>query len=213
MRDRLPEIKSAMMNGELASARVWRELEDELRASFGPIIKDIFVDAATQLDKESVGDIFPVDWTLVNRSAQQFASTYTYSLVKDISRSTQRYISKQIARYFTQGETLGQLQQRIQSNIKPIVDSAGRTISSQARAKKIARTEVTRAAANGEKAVVKQVTDAGIEMVAIWNTSNDALVCPICGPRNGKRTSQTPPAHVNCRCWITYIFKRMAPRG
>lgn len=54
-------------------------------------------------------------------------------------------------------------------------------------------------------------------MEQVWRTSGDERVCPICGPLNGKRKSEgwsgvtgPPPAHVNCRCWVTLDYTRGA---
>jgi len=42
----------------------------------------------------------------------------------------------------------------------------------------------------------------------VWQTSGDEKVCEICGPLDGKAEDEWddpegPPAHVNCRCWMT----------
>jgi SPP1 gp7 family putative phage head morphogenesis protein len=85
-------------------------------------------------------------------------------------------------------------------------------IYSPVRAEMIAVTEVTRAAAEGERATVREIEKEGIRMVEVWQTNNDSLVCPICGPRHGKKVgdgwskNDGPPAHPRCRCWLTHTF-------
>jgi ribosomal protein S2 len=78
------------------------------------------------------------------------------------------------------------------------------------RAEIIAITEVTRAAVEGERAMVAEVAKQGIQMVAVWNTNNDEIVCPICAPLNQKKQGEAwtfpPPAHPRCRCWLNHDF-------
>ena len=83
----------------------------------------------------------------------------------------------------------------------------------------IARTEVTRAAVEGERALVKETNDIvsqhGIDpMVPIWQTRNDEIVCPICGPKHNKeiKDGEYPPAHPRCRCWVTHRLPKMKKR-
>ena len=49
-----------------------------------------------------------------------------------------------------------------------------------------------------------------------WNTGVDELVCPICGPLHNVIVGldetfpggfRVPPAHPNCRCWITPVVE------
>ena len=81
----------------------------------------------------------------------------------------------------------------------------------------IARTEVTRAAVEGQRATVKETSDAlakyGIKpMVEVWQTRNDDLVCSIYRSRHGKKEGagwtkeDGPPAHNGCRCWTNHKF-------
>jgi hypothetical protein len=78
----------------------------------------------------------------------------------------------------------------------------------------IAITEVTRAAAEGERATVREIAKEGIKMVEVWQTKNDEIVCTICGPRHGKKVgdgwsrNDGPPAHPRCRCWINHEFEK-----
>ena len=48
-------------------------------------------------------------------------------------------------------------------------------------------------------------------LVSTWNTEEDERVCPICNPLDGLREEAWirefpfgPPAHPQCRCWLTY---------
>ena len=64
-----------------------------------------------------------------------------------------------------------------------------------------------------EKFLEKELAAQGIEMIEVWNTNNDELVCDICEPLNQKEKgdgwdeSDGPPAHVRCRCWTNHELK------
>ena len=95
---------------------------------------------------------------------------------------------------------------------KDVRDSLGRVYGPR-RAAMIARTEVTRAAMQGEVLIAQELAAQGIHMVAIWKTRNDELVCPICGPRHNKEKGDgwynEEPAHPNCRCWINHRLPKL----
>jgi SPP1 gp7 family putative phage head morphogenesis protein len=78
------------------------------------------------------------------------------------------------------------------------------------RAEMIAVTETTRAAVQGQAALVDELNKEGIVMVATFLTSEDETVCPICAPLNGKQVdeSEFPPLHPRCRCDIAYSFEK-----
>jgi len=100
---------------------------------------------------------------------------------------------------------------------------------SPARAKRIAVTEATRIYGLGNReAWQNSYTDPYMQQATgitamRWQTARDDLVCPICLPLNGRQMplgqgfpvpGGIPPAHPNCRCWITPIKDynpRMAP--
>lgn len=98
-----------------------------------------------------------------------------------------------------------------------IAKTVERTFSPE-RAAGIAATEVTRANTAGEVPVILSYEKhTGHRLVAIWNTEEDEKVCPICKPLDGLPEAwwQTealsgPPAHPNCRCWLTYEEARKA---
>jgi hypothetical protein len=73
----------------------------------------------------------------------------------------------EITRWIDNGETLPQL-------IERLVPLFG-----EKRAELIAVTEVTRAFAEGNMVAWRE---SGVIQKRRWNTANDELVCPICGP-------------------------------
>lgn len=169
----------------------WDEGGVEFRDKVRPFLNSLFVDQAkTAMDSLSIG----VNWTLINERAAIWASQYTFDLVRGITDTSRSYLQGAIERYFRDGQTIGELQDALMGAYGPV------------RAEMIAVTEVTRAAVQGEIAVFEELAQEGIEMAQVWNTNNDELVCPICGPRNQKKKGQgwtePPPAHPRCRCWI-----------
>jgi len=180
-------------------ASFWDEMGKELTAAIVPFLEGVYLEAVERaLETISIG----VDWALINEAASAWARQYSYNLVKGIIETTRRAIGQAIADFFDLGLSLGDL-----------TDILGR-IFSPIRAEMIARTEVTRAAVEGERALVRELEKEGIRMVEVWLTRNDELVCPICAPRNGKyendgwTRNDGPPAHPRCRCSTRHEFEK-----
>lgn len=178
-------------------AGFWIGLSQEEKSVIGPFIGDIFGEQATSL-AESIAIGF--DWSLVNEQASSWAQRHTFDLVKGIDDTTRKDLRQAISQFFDQQMTRGNLEKLVAS---------GRGAFSPVRSSLISVTEVTRAASAGEERMVRELREEyGIEMVPIWQTRNDELVCPICGPRHGKKQGdgwiEPPPAHPNCRCFLTH---------
>lgn len=81
------------------------------------------------------------------------------------------------------------------------------------RLESIAITEVTRAVSAGEQAVILLFPTAErSQLVPVWRTEEDARVCPICRPFDGRgenvygaSSPGGPPAHPRCRCWLEWV--------
>lgn len=171
----------------------WNEFSTTLRGELVPTLEKIFLDSAEQmLGTSSIG----VDWDLVNQAATDWAARYGYDLVRGITDNTRAALQQKVSSYFQNGWTQQALRDSLQSLFGPV------------RASMISVTEVTRAAVQGELAIVKEIEKNGIKMIPIFQTSADSFVCPICAPLNGKQVQswQFPPRHVNCRCWINHAF-------
>lgn len=106
------------------------------------------------------------DWTLANTDAAKWASQYSFELVRGINATTAQRLQVAVDDWFRERTTLGDL-----------IDELKPTFGKQ-RARTIARTEPTRAAAEG--------TLAG------WKAAG----------YGDERPSQIPPAHPVCRCWV-----------
>lgn len=182
----------------------WEQQGIDFSQEIRPFIEQIFLEqAGVVLEEVPIG----VDWTLINERAAAWASGYTFDLVRDLNDTSRQRLQDAVSRYYRDGLTIGELEQQLTGSFGPV------------RAEMIAVTEVTRAAARGEDSLVNLLRQEGIEMVTTWNTNVDELVCPKCGPLNGKEAagrdgSGEPywihpssgvevriPAHPRCRCW------------
>ena len=177
----------------------WDEAGEDLRKALGPILEEVYVEQAAELIQ---GLPVGVDWALINEAAVEWARRYSFELVTGINSTSRRALQKAVSSYFEMGLTRADLEGRLVNIFGPV------------RAEMIAVTEVTRAASQGEMAIAQDLRGQGISMVAIWQTNNDELVCPICGPRHGKKRGDgwddPPPAHPRCRCWINHELPKVA---
>jgi hypothetical protein len=177
----------------------WDDAGKELAQVVTPFSERVYLEAAERmLETVPVG----VDWSLVNTAASSWAQQYAYDLIGGINATSRQAVGQAVSNFFTQGWTMRDLHNRLGRIYSPV------------RAEMIAVTEVTRAAAEGERGVVAEIEKEGIRMVEVWQTNNDELVCNICGPRHGKKhgdgwtRSQGPPAHPRCRCWTNHEFEK-----
>lgn len=206
----LLKLMGAPPNPDNVPESFWRMAGQELRLRLEPLLKDVYLNAAQQLLTEAP---ITIDWTLANRNAAMWAKQYSFQLVRNINSTTQQRLQDIFSGFFTdRGKTVGDLRKLIAAEVDDLRvrmrDGSTRIMTSAERAKLIATTEVTRASVEGEKAIIKEIESAGIEMVAIWETQRDAKVCPICRPRQGKAQgdgwTNPPPAHPGCFCNLRY---------
>ena len=173
----------------------WERHRAELTKSLAPILAGVFMAQAQTMLADF--DFLGVEWGLVNEAASKWATSYTFDLVKNLTDTDRRTLQKLIPQFFENQWTQGQLREQL----SPLFGSM--------RAEMIARTEVTRAASEGEQTLARQLEAQGIKMIPIWLTRMDEIVCPICGPRANKKigveiSDEYPPAHPRCRCWHRY---------
>lgn len=142
---------------------------------------------------------FPVgaDWALINQEALNWAATYAFDLVKGITATSAETVRKAVSAFIsTPGVTTGDIVDRIASTFGAV------------RAESIAVTEVTRAYAQGQILAADQARALGLGVSEVWQTNRDELVCPLCGPNQGKPRGQwtvsNAPAHPRCRCWYSH---------
>lgn len=175
-----------------------------------PFIEGVFLEqAGAVLEDIPIG----VDWTLINERAAAWAAAYTFDLVKELNATSRERLQSAVSRYYREGLTIGELEDQLVATFGPV------------RAEMIAVTEVTRSAARGEDALVNELRGQGIDMETTWQTNVDELVCPKCGPLNGKIAAGRDavgepywihpnsgaeiriPAHPRCRCWENNALK------
>jgi SPP1 gp7 family putative phage head morphogenesis protein len=147
-----------------------------------------------------------VNWDVFNQSAIDWLNKWRFSgALNDIQGHTRDTAIKYIQDWVRAGDPL------------PLLEKKLSTLFDKRRAQTIARTEVTRMYAEGNIAAWKST---GYVTQKRWNTARDERVCPICGPldgmivqidSNGFTTEPgglgitAPPAHPNCRCWLTPV--------
>lgn len=169
----------------------WDETGVEFSDTLRPFLERLYLDQAGRMLEETP---LGVEWSLINRRATDWARQYTFDLVRGLNDTTRGTLQRAVSNYFEDALTIGQLEDMLLPSFGPI------------RAEMISVTEITRASAQGEVALVAELRESGIEMVEVWQTNADELVCPICGPLNGKKKGDgwdiEPPAHPRCRCWI-----------
>ena len=178
-------------------ATFWADAGEEMTAALRPFFTGVFLNRAEQtLAVSPIG----VEWGLINEAAVTWSRDYSFRLVSGINDTSRRVLQQSIGQFFEEQMTRGELEGLLMRPFGPV------------RSEMIAVTEVTRAAAEGERAIALEIRRDGIDMVPIHQTNNDALVCPICGPRHQQEIVDAvfPPLHVRCRCWVTHEIRERA---
>jgi SPP1 gp7 family putative phage head morphogenesis protein len=153
----------------------------------------LFMSALT-LGMDEGTDILPsniqplVNPNAFNQAAIDYARSYRYSYIQDITDTTRTMTQDALATWLQSGQPLDVLEQQIAS------------IFGEARAAMIAATETTRVVAEGN--LVAWTSTGFVEQVR-FNTANDDKVCPYCSPQEGEVFERDdyghlPPIHVNC---------------
>lgn len=199
LRDRLeelfskaaPEIAARIAKGEAIST-------DEINAALERVIRVELTSVAQDSHAENAREIgVSFDPAVANALLMDWARAYSYELVNGLDLTTKDLLRSVMETFHSRGGmTRGDIEQLLKPAFGPV------------RAEAIAVTEVTRAHAQGQLTYQKQLAESGINMERIWQTNNDELVCPLCGPLNGKPESEWegtagPPRHVRCRCFAT----------
>ena len=172
----------------------WDKEAEQLLAFLSPDLQAMAEEAAlATINGFPVG----VDWTMINQEALNWAHTYSFDLVRKLNESSRLVLVNALETFVsTPGFTVGDIIERIAPSFGPV------------RAEMIAVTEVTRAYAQGQILASEQARAVGLNVQEVWQTNRDGLVCPICGPNQGKPRSEgwtvgDAPAHPRCRCWYT----------
>lgn len=210
----LDELREAQARGETltpamisrAAAAVAEAHSEAIRPTIIHGLQEMALVGVTAAADAFEGAVnFTLDWTLANTYAADWARTYGGQLITNMDATTKARIGAEVGAWAEAREGYPDLLKRIQA----IIDDPRR-------AALIAQTEPTSAYAAGNEAAWRQEEDElGVVIVEVWNTANDDLVCPICGPLNQqqKRIGATfeggierPAAHPRCRCWLTAMM-------
>lgn len=170
----------------------WVTLENLYAASVIPLLEAVFISGAEAVVAE-IG--VPIDVSILNARAREWASQYSYDLVRGITNTQRSLLQSSISDFFSRNMTLRDLETRLSREFGTV------------RADMIAVTETTRAGVAGERAVIDELKKMGVNTVQVWRSVSDGRVCPICAPRDGKKQGDGweffPPAHPRCRCFVT----------
>lgn len=149
------------------------------------------------------------DYTMVHTAARDWARAYSADLITNVNATTRSAVRESVARWYDNGEHLDAL-------TKDLAPTFGKT-----RARLIASTETTRAAANG---TLRGYEASGVVTEMVFLTASDERVCPWCGALDSKTVAlsgnfsdklppelqaklrggaiKVPPLHPGCRCRI-----------
>lgn len=142
-----------------------------LSAAILPIITGAATDEALRVSA-SIGIEF--DPAFINADAIEWARRYTFELVTGLTNTTRRLVRDSITAFL---EVPGMTQ----GDVEKLLEKA----FGEQRAETIATTEITRANAQATNVIQERLNETGLQTIRVWNTKNDELVCPICGPLNG----------------------------
>jgi len=207
----LDALREASERGETITASMINEAAAAVSNAHGEAIRPVVIRSLQQMADTGVeagAEAFTaalnidLDWTLANTDAANWARQYGGKLIKGLDDTTKARVGAEVGAWAEARETYRDLVKRIRG-----------VIDDPRRAELIAQTEPTNAYAAGNMAAWKQAEDdLGLRIVKVWNTANDDLVCPICGPLNQQERAlddtfeggfDRPAAHPRCRCWIT----------
>ena len=188
-----------------------REIIQPFRDTFAALIQEWAL-AGSDFGREQVERVIfgtqkqvvgiAIDWALANEAAVEWAQNYAYDeFTAALEERIKSRLRKEIINFVRNDETFQSFSRRMASD----------AMFGKARGQMIAVTEVTRAYAEGNKIAWRE---SGVTEGMEWNTANDELVCPICGPLDGEQVPlddkfdggfEAPPAHPRCRCWLTPV--------
>lgn len=195
-------------NGNAAMVQgVLDDLEARLKARLAEQLPAAARDSAVALARASgLADV-----EIFGDRAARWAERHTFDLVRDLTDTSRDKLQRVVSAYFG-------------ADVAPTLDDLANAIAplfGEDRAKRIAVTEATRASAQGERELVKELRQnyPASRVEEYWQTSRDEIVCPICsGLHNVRRESvgfvsddgevyDSPPAHPYCRCAIRTVVR------
>ena len=216
MERRMQELLTRRLQKQLAALREHLTAMNPDRKALsagGIIIQTDDIDAEllllfVQAIREGIGifdETIPldVDFSSANLRALEYAREYVTKWLQGLDETSANAVREAVQNFIDNPGTT------IRDTIELLAPTFGET-----RAERIAVTEITRAYAEGNQLAAVDMAEQwpGVKVTKRWFTNNDDLVCPICGPLEGKEVDynedfgdgiENPPAHVNCRCWTS----------
>lgn len=181
---------NAIVKDARGTGRVLKKTLDAGKADLTNVINTelqaTYIGHAGNVLAEPSMNISGADWELVNDNASKWSRKYSVQQVNGMDRRTRskvegvlgelRSVAKDIGdpipEFFERQTTLG----TVRSQLQPVFGAV--------RSELIASTELTRAAYQGELAVIERVRANGFSMLGKWATSTDERTCPICDGLN-----------------------------
>ncbi len=174
----------------------WDGAGQKIREAIEPVLAGVFLQSATGL----ITDLeMGAEWSVVHEWAITWANNYMFDLISDITDTSRQMLRNAIEKFFRDDLSMSEIRNLLTPIFGPI------------RAEKIAVTEITRAASEGELTIVNFIElETGMRLVTTWQTAKDEKVCIVCGERDGKVMGidwqDPPPAHPWCRCWLNHAL-------
>ena len=137
----------------------------------------------------------PVAIRKVKRLAER-----VFTGLKDVTDDMDNILRRQLTEGLTQGMNPKDIARKM---IKEGIGDKTRGV--QSRAERIARTEITRAHAEGQLDALEDLGVTEVGVMVEWSTAGDDRVCPICSALDGvvltiKEARGILPRHPSCRC-------------
>lgn len=186
----LDALGEAVVLAGVTSA-VWDEIAALYRAALQPALETTFVAAAQASIEAGVS----ISWDLVNQRAAEWASNYSFELVRGMVDNDRRFLQTAVDSFYRDKLSLGDLSDKLLRHYGAV------------RADMIAVTETTRAAVEADRLYAGELRKLGAQMRGIVETNQDEKVCIVCGPKQGNDVSDAgyPPFHPRCRCNVRYV--------
>jgi SPP1 gp7 family putative phage head morphogenesis protein len=181
----------------LFDSRFWEDEDNEFWDDIAPIILSSYmlgIDGGIATLPQNMQQL--ADFDKISAGVSRFAREYRYNRIKGITDTTRKQTQNAIADWINSGSPLSVLE----ATLEPIFG--------EARASRIAITEVTRVFAEANRQAFEST---GMVGSMVWMTSEDERVCELCGDLEGTHIGisdidAVPPAHVNCRCWLNPVL-------